>query len=346
MACGCSEACNCFLDSSDTVAVSGSGTVGDPFIPVVVADPDGGLVAGVVGVALVIDPASTAPVSVSAAGLLVDCCGVAVMDSPTIDFDIALGAVTGDVIPDPDGGLENTAAGVAIEVDPASTADVSISAAGLRVDINDAAVVAAARLTGEIVDYAGPVAPAGWLLADGALVATATYPDLFGVIGYTYGGAGANFNLPDYRGRTGYGVGAHADVNALADNDGLADAARTPVHTHTGPSHTHTATAVGTNAANTSGNANDDGEAVSHHTGYILRESGRTQLIAGAAALVSVDMAPTGAGSADSFTKLLHNHPVPAQVFTGTAALTTAAGTGATGATPVPFVVVNKIIKT
>ena len=37
----------------------------------------------------------------------------------------------------------------------------------------------------------------GWLLLNGASIATATYPLLFALIGYTYGGSGANFNLPD-----------------------------------------------------------------------------------------------------------------------------------------------------
>lgn len=54
---------------------------------------------------------------------------------------------------------------------------------------------------GSMVDYAGTSAPAGWLMCDGRSLPTATYPDLFAAIGYAYGGSGANFNLPDYRGR-------------------------------------------------------------------------------------------------------------------------------------------------
>jgi hypothetical protein len=38
----------------------------------------------------------------------------------------------------------------------------------------------------------------GWLACDGQALATADYPALFGLIGYTYGGSGANFNVPDY----------------------------------------------------------------------------------------------------------------------------------------------------
>lgn len=35
-----------------------------------------------------------------------------------------------------------------------------------------------------------------WLVANGASVKKTTYPDLFTVIGYIYGGSGDNFNLP------------------------------------------------------------------------------------------------------------------------------------------------------
>src|ERR1700722_13632862 len=38
--------------------------------------------------------------------------------------------------------------------------------------------------------------PANFLIADGSSVDTTTYAKLFAVIGYTYGGSGANFNLP------------------------------------------------------------------------------------------------------------------------------------------------------
>lgn len=41
---------------------------------------------------------------------------------------------------------------------------------------------------------------ATWLPCIGGSYAVASYPDLFDVIGYTYGGSGANFNVPDYAG--------------------------------------------------------------------------------------------------------------------------------------------------
>jgi microcystin-dependent protein len=62
--------------------------------------------------------------------------------------------------------------------------------------------------TGAMVDYAGSTAPTGFLLCDGSSQLVASYPTLFGVIGYDYGGSGANFNLPDPRGRSTVGAGS------------------------------------------------------------------------------------------------------------------------------------------
>ena len=48
----------------------------------------------------------------------------------------------------------------------------------------------------------------GFIECNGQSLSKNSFPDLFAVIGYTYGGSGANFNLPDYRNRklTGCGV--------------------------------------------------------------------------------------------------------------------------------------------
>jgi hypothetical protein len=53
---------------------------------------------------------------------------------------------------------------------------------------------------GTVIWFAVNSAPTGYLAANGASVSTSTYAALFAVIGYTYGGAGAAFNLPDLRG--------------------------------------------------------------------------------------------------------------------------------------------------
>jgi len=43
-------------------------------------------------------------------------------------------------------------------------------------------------------------APDGWMECDGSSLLVASYTDLFAIIGYRYGGSGANFNIPDLRG--------------------------------------------------------------------------------------------------------------------------------------------------
>ncbi len=58
---------------------------------------------------------------------------------------------------------------------------------------------------GTVVDFAGASAPTGWLLCFGQSLSTTTYSRLFAVIGYTYGGAGSSFSMPDARGRATFG---------------------------------------------------------------------------------------------------------------------------------------------
>ncbi|MCY4024065.1 MAG: tail fiber protein [Anaerolineaceae bacterium] len=102
--------------------------------------------------------------------------------------------------------------------------------------------------TGMIQIFAGPTAPAGWLLCNGAAVSRATYSDLFDVIGTRYGVGNANttFNLPDLRGRFPLGKDdmgevsadrvASAEADELGGNGGAENHAltleQTPTHGH------------------------------------------------------------------------------------------------------------------
>lgn len=90
-----------------------------------------------------------------------------------------------------DGTLQSLSSGLGYQCNPnpiTSTGSVSFYAPGL------------------MSLYAGATAPTGWLLCNGASVLVATYQDLFNNIGYTHGGSGANFNLPDLSGRTVFGL--------------------------------------------------------------------------------------------------------------------------------------------
>ena len=74
---------------------------------------------------------------------------------------------------------------------------------------------------GTIVEYGGSADPGGaWLLCDGRALSRTAHAELFAVLQDTYGaGDGAStFNIPDYRGRTGYMPrGAKAIAQTVAD---------------------------------------------------------------------------------------------------------------------------------
>ena len=73
--------------------------------------------------------------------------------------------------------------------------------------------------TGIVVPWGTASIPSGFLLCDGTSYATASYSALFAVIAYTYGGSGANFNVPDLRDRTVVGVSS-ANSKTLAQSIG------------------------------------------------------------------------------------------------------------------------------
>jgi microcystin-dependent protein len=53
---------------------------------------------------------------------------------------------------------------------------------------------------GSVIFVAKSTVPTGYLSCNGASLSTATYATLFAAIGYTFGGSGASFTLPDLRG--------------------------------------------------------------------------------------------------------------------------------------------------
>lgn len=115
------------------------------------------------------------------------------------------------------------------------------------VTADEAAEIAAKMLKGVIVvnfdplpagrveDFAGTTTPDGWLDCDGASYDPADLPELFAAIGYTWGGSGSSFNVPDLRDKTTVGEGG---TYALADSGG--EATHTLTITEL-PSHDHNA---------------------------------------------------------------------------------------------------------
>lgn len=103
---------------------------------------------------------------------------------------------------------------------------------------------------------------AEWLKCDGRSLNRSDYPELFGVIGTSFGNlSGTTFNLPDARGRvlgsvgTGTGLTARSIGQNVGSETHTLTTAEMPNHTHTGTtdssgSHTHTSNANGGQGGN------------------------------------------------------------------------------------------------
>src|SRR5919198_3864036 len=106
---------------------------------------------------------------------------------------------------------------------------------------------AGCRMIGEIVTFAGATSPApNWLPCDGASLLRADYPDLFTVIGTTYGAIdGSHFNLPNLIGRVGVGAGTTSGLSPHSLGDAFGDETITlgigdiPSHSHSDLGHSH-----------------------------------------------------------------------------------------------------------
>jgi microcystin-dependent protein len=115
---------------------------------------------------------------------------------------------------------------------------------------------------GAIMAFAMNSAPSGWLAANGESISTGgANAALFAAIGYTYGGSGSSFNLPDLRGYfvRGWGVvgqnGANSD-GTVSDAFAAKQADDFKAHTHgfvDGRSYTIPSTTAGTGRASGSG---------------------------------------------------------------------------------------------
>lgn len=88
---------------------------------------------------------------------------------------------------------------------------------------------------GTVVDFAGPTPPSGWLICNGQSVTVLAYPNLFTAIGYTYGGSGDTFNVPNLNSRTTIGYdGRWAMGTTVGKEDHTLSNAEMPQHNHGG----------------------------------------------------------------------------------------------------------------
>jgi hypothetical protein len=85
--------------------------------------------------------------------------------------------------------------------------------------------------TGSVFYSAGPYIPTGYLECNGQVISKSVYNDLFDVIGYTYGGSGDAFYLPDLRGQfvRGWDHGRGTDPSRAL---GSSQSAATGPHQH------------------------------------------------------------------------------------------------------------------
>ena len=106
---------------------------------------------------------------------------------------------------------------------------------------------------GTIFPFAGEKAPDTFMICDGSALDVTEYPELFDVIGYSYGGEGDTFNLPDLRGRAIVGQNpADNDFNKIGKTDGEKEHKLTVEEM---PSHTHNLYGSYTTTINISGGA-------------------------------------------------------------------------------------------
>lgn len=111
---------------------------------------------------------------------------------------------------------------------------------------------------GTVIYHAASSPPTGFVKANGASLSTTTYADLFAAIGYTFGGSGGSFNVPDLRGEflrgwdDGRGIDSGRAIGSFQDEEFK--------------SHNHTATTSSAGNHRHSYNASgaSNGDTVSH----------------------------------------------------------------------------------
>jgi microcystin-dependent protein len=116
--------------------------------------------------------------------------------------------------------------------------------------------------TGIVVPWGSASIPSGFLECNGQSVSTTTYAALFAVIGYTYGGSGASFNVPDLTDRT---VVNKSNTKNLAQTGGAntvtptgnisGSTGSTTLTTNQIPSHAHSTSGGGSMESGSFGSA-------------------------------------------------------------------------------------------
>jgi len=125
---------------------------------------------------------------------LMDIAGLATFDDPADESTIKLDSTTGK-LKVPASGITST------ELATDSVTNTKIKDGAVTSDKLAANAISAILPTGTVMPFAGSSAPTGFLVCGGQSLTVSSNQDLFDVIGYTYGGSGTSFNVPDLRGR-------------------------------------------------------------------------------------------------------------------------------------------------
>ena len=108
---------------------------------------------------------------------------------------------------------------------------------------------------GAIMMWQKTIPPSNWLKCDGGAYYVAEWPELFDVLGYFWGGSGAQFATPDFEDWSPMGAGGVVGLNDFAGSiTHTLTTAQMPSHTHRVPKQSATVNAavnVATPAART-----------------------------------------------------------------------------------------------
>jgi microcystin-dependent protein len=201
---------------------------------------------------------------------------------------------------------------------------------------------------GVISQFAGAAAPSGYLLCQGQTLSTTTYANLFSAIGYTYGGGGSDFKVPDLQSRIPVGKGPDTEFDSLGETGGAKSVTLTssqiPAHSHPNVLSSNTVASSGHahgpgSYAAAIGATNDNIGAIGYQASFV-RGGGPGQ------STYTVLGSGTGAQNFNHYTPVYGASDGPNG--TTTVALTNANNTGGDGAHTnlQPYIVVNYIIKT
>jgi microcystin-dependent protein len=143
-------------------------------------------------------------------------------------------------------GVTSTDDTISIEVADGGIATVMVADGAITADkLSAAAKTSLLPVGATIIWDCSETPPTGFLERDGSSLDTTAYAALFAEYGYKYGGSGANFNLPDDRGKfhRGFNHGAAVDPDKATRTDrgdGTSGDAIGTKQADTLKSHTHT----------------------------------------------------------------------------------------------------------